>query len=55
MEILSPNLNFEKFTVEKIEYDGVLTSTANHPADIYRINCPYKVSKGDILRKDDNK
>ncbi|MDE7453717.1 MAG: U32 family peptidase [Clostridia bacterium] len=53
LEVLSPSENFKKsFTVEK-----AFTSTGEQVSDCklvqehYKINCPYSLAKGDILRR----
>ncbi|MBQ7646056.1 MAG: U32 family peptidase [Clostridia bacterium] len=51
LEILSPFSNGQSFKVEKIEYGGEETDKADLPVGVYRINCPFEVRQGDILRK----
>lgn len=52
LEILSPNSLGNRFTVEKI-YDAERCEleSAQHPMQRVRINCPYPLQNGDMLRR----
>lgn len=51
MHILSPKYIDKKFTVDTIvNEEGNLQDCAPHPQQQLRINCPYDLSVGDILR-----
>ena len=53
LEILSPDGNFRKsFTVDTmIDSKGEETTDAKLVQEIYTVNCPYAVKKGDYLRR----
>lgn len=53
LEVLSPDGDFRKsFTVEKaFKYDGEEVSDCKLVQERYKINCPYSLSEGDILRR----
>lgn len=53
LEVLSPDGNFRKsFTVEKaFKSDGEEVSDCKLVQERYKINCPYSLSEGDILRR----
>lgn len=52
LEVLSPSENFGKtFTVEKAFADGEEVTDCKLVQKIYRINCPYALKSGDILRR----
>ncbi len=52
LEVLSPSENFGKsFKVEKALSDGEEVEDCKLVQKIYRINCPYILSGGDILRR----
>ncbi|BDF58463.1 peptidase U32 [Christensenellaceae bacterium] len=54
LEVLSPNLQGAAFTVKHIEdMDGQMQDSAPHPQQKVRINCPYPLSAGDLLRRHD--
>ena len=53
LEVLSPDDNFKKtFHVERIQTSkGEETDDAKLVQEIYKINCPYTLKKGDYLRR----
>ncbi len=53
LEVLSPDNNFGKtFTVERIQTSkGEETDDGKLVQEIYKINCPYTLKKGDYLRR----
>ncbi len=53
LEVLSPDGDFRKsFTVEKaFKSDGEEVSDCKLVQERYKINCPYSLSEGDILRR----
>ena len=53
LEVLSPDSNFGKsFMVEYIQTSkGEETDDAKLVQEIYKINCPYTLKKGDYLRR----
>ena len=52
LEILSPSQNFGKsFTVEKATLDGEEVDDCKLVQKIYKINCPFELHGGDILRR----
>ncbi|MDE6667210.1 MAG: U32 family peptidase [Clostridia bacterium] len=52
LEVLSPSENFGKsFTVEKAFTDGEEVDDCKLVQKIYKINCPYELRSGDILRR----
>jgi hypothetical protein len=53
LEVLSPDGNFgQAFTAEEIfDSKGEKTEDGKLVQEIYKIRCPYQVSKGDYLRR----
>lgn len=52
LEVLSPTLHGASFTVESItDADGNAMDTCNRVKQHVRVNCPYALNVGDILRK----
>lgn len=52
LEVLSPSENFGKsFKVEKAFLDGAEVTDCKLVQKVYKINCPYGLCKGDILRR----
>lgn len=52
LEVLSPSANFGKsFTVEKATLDGEEVDDCKLVQKIYKINCPFELHVGDILRR----
>ena len=51
LEVLSPFSDGKVLKVETIEQDGLPVSKADLPMGIYKINCPFRLRNGDILRK----
>jgi putative protease len=53
LEILSPGENFNKtFKISKIfDAGGAEITRANRPLEIYKIDCPFELKVGDMLRK----
>ena len=53
LEVLSPNQNFGKSF--KVEYAltsaGASVDDCKLVQEIYKINCPYRLNSGDILRR----
>lgn len=55
LEVLSPHLQGASFTVDHIENsEGNLQQSAPHAQQQLVINCPFTLSKGDILRRHDS-
>lgn len=53
-EILSPNSSGLSFVIDKIfDESGESVENAPHAQQIVRINCPYMLNKGDLLRRKD--
>ncbi len=54
LEVLSPNVENRTFCVQSIcDSEGVSQQSAPHPQQHVRINCPYTLQKGDLLRRHD--
>lgn len=54
LEVLSPHMENGSFRVEYIyDMEGNLQECAPHPQQHVRINCPYLLQKGDLLRRHD--
>ena len=54
LEILSPSVENTFFTVTQImDMDGNMQDSAPHPQQMVRINCPYTLHEGDLLRRHD--
>lgn len=54
LEILSPSVENAFFTVTQImDMDGNMQDSAPHPQQMVRINCPYTLHEGDLLRRHD--
>ncbi len=54
LEVLSPRIVGKSFTVESIEnMDGEAQESAPHPQQKIKINCPFGLEPGDILRRHD--
>ena len=54
LEILSPSVENAFFTVTQImDMDGNMQDSAPHPQQMIRINCPYTLHEGDLLRRHD--
>ena len=54
LEVLSPRLESAAFFVESIrDSDGNMQESAPHPQQHVRINCPYALQPGDLLRRQD--
>ncbi|MDE5667776.1 MAG: U32 family peptidase C-terminal domain-containing protein, partial [Clostridia bacterium] len=52
LEVLSPTENFGKsFKVDQALADGEEVHDCKLVQKIYKINCPYELRKGDILRR----
>ena len=54
LEVLSPHMESCSFRVEGIcDMEGNAQDSAPHPQQHIRINCPYPLQKGDLLRRHD--
>ena len=54
LEVLSPEIQGAAFKVERIEtLTGEMQESAPHPQQALRINCPYPLKPGDLLRRHD--
>lgn len=54
LEVLSPHMESCSFRVEGIcDMEGNAQDSAPHPQQHIRINCPYPLRKGDLLRRHD--
>ena len=54
LEVLSPHMGSCSFRVEGIcDMEGNAQDSAPHPQQHIRINCPYPLRKGDLLRRHD--
>ncbi|WP_066647618.1 peptidase U32 family protein [Christensenella timonensis] len=54
LEVLSPEIQGATFKVERIEtLTGEMQESAPHPQQALRINCPYPLKPGDLLRRHD--
>ncbi len=54
LEILSPKQSSAAFTVEQIcDMEGNAQDSAPHPQQLVKVNCPYPLEYGDILRRHD--
>lgn len=56
LEVLSPHSRGKSFAVKEIvNNDGQRQDSAPHPQQIVRINCPFDLRPGDLLRRQDGK
>ncbi len=54
LEVLSPRIVGKSFTVKSIEnMEGEAQESAPHPQQSIKINCPFELAPGDILRRYD--
>ncbi|WP_066683684.1 peptidase U32 family protein [Christensenella intestinihominis] len=56
LEVLSPHLENASFTVESIcDMEGTPQESAPHPQQHVKVNCPYPLRPGDLLRRHDER